>query len=431
MPKTVLLADDSVTIQKVVGISLAGEDITLITVDNGDAAVEQAREKRPDVVLADIVMPGKDGYEVCQAIKSDPALQHIPVILLTGTFEAFDDERAQQVGAAAHISKPFEAQTLVDQVNRVLAGAPAAAPPAAAPAAAAPAAAAGQAPAEAFDFLDDSLGSVSAPDQEPALETETPLDLGSTADPLAFGDTTPSAEATAPTDEPSAAEQTIAMAERTIANLDDGPGAADSTTLTSQGLPDDDATATPDPGSSADDLSLGPDSSAGTVDDLLDFGFAKPGPGAASGDDLLLGIGVDDLAQATVVDPSGVSNFDVSASDLAGPLEAGSAPSAPADEPADAGQTVLEPPAPPPAAAGAPPELSAEATLKEIAPRLRKQLHETLEKIAWESFGDVTDKIVRQALERVEAIAWEVIPHMAETLIREEIRRMKRDVDES
>ncbi|MEE9607374.1 MAG: response regulator, partial [Myxococcota bacterium] len=221
MPKTVLLADDSVTIQKVVGISLAGEDITLITVDNGDAAVEQAREKRPDVVLADIVMPGKDGYEVCQAIKSDPALQHIPVILLTGTFEAFDDERAQQVGAAAHISKPFEAQTLVDQVNRVLAGAPAAAPPAAAPAAAAPAAAAGQAPAEAFDFLDDSLGSVSAPDQEPALETETPLDLGSTADPLAFGDTTPSAGATAPTDEPSAAEQTIAMAERTIANLHD------------------------------------------------------------------------------------------------------------------------------------------------------------------------------------------------------------------
>ena len=205
MPKTVLLADDSVTIQKVVGISLAGEDITLITVDNGDAAVEQAREKRPDVVLADIVMPGKDGYEVCQAIKSDPALQHIPVILLTGTFEAFDDERAQQVGAAAHISKPFEAQTLVDQVNRVLAGAEAGAAPAAAPTATAP----GQAPAEAFDFLDDNLGSVSAPDQEPALETETPLDLGSTADPLAFGDTTPSVGATGPTDEPSVAEQTI------------------------------------------------------------------------------------------------------------------------------------------------------------------------------------------------------------------------------
>ena len=64
MPKTLLLADDSVTIQKVVGISFASEDITLITVDNGDDAIVKAREIRPDMVLADVVMPGKNGYEV-------------------------------------------------------------------------------------------------------------------------------------------------------------------------------------------------------------------------------------------------------------------------------------------------------------------------------------------------------------------------------
>ena len=86
MPRTLLLADDSVTIQKVVGISFASEDVALITVDNGDDAIARARELRPDIVLADVVMPGKSGYEVCEAIKSDPDLQHIPVLLLTGTF---------------------------------------------------------------------------------------------------------------------------------------------------------------------------------------------------------------------------------------------------------------------------------------------------------------------------------------------------------
>jgi CheY-like chemotaxis protein len=70
MAKTLLLADDSVTIQKVVGISFASEDISITTVDNGDDALIKAKELRPDVVLADVVMPGKSGYEVCEAISS-------------------------------------------------------------------------------------------------------------------------------------------------------------------------------------------------------------------------------------------------------------------------------------------------------------------------------------------------------------------------
>ncbi len=121
MPKTLLLADDSVTIQKVVGISFANEDVALLTVDNGDDAIARARETRPDIVLADVVMPGMNGYEVCEAIKSDPQLRSTPVLLLTGTFEAFDEERAARAGADGHITKPFEAQALVDQVNARLA----------------------------------------------------------------------------------------------------------------------------------------------------------------------------------------------------------------------------------------------------------------------------------------------------------------------
>jgi CheY-like chemotaxis protein len=177
MPKTLLLADDSVTIQKVVGLSFANEDVSLVTVDNGDDAIARARSLRPDVVLADVVMPGKNGYEVCEAIKGDPALRHIPVLLLTGTFEAFDEERARRVGADGHITKPFEAQALVDTVNGLLARAvtappmalsqaitaPTPAPPQAAPAASAPptvvAAPAAPIPVgeESYDFFDDDV----------------------------------------------------------------------------------------------------------------------------------------------------------------------------------------------------------------------------------------------------------------------------------
>ncbi len=131
MPKTLLLADDSVVIQKLVGLSFANEDVKLLTTDNGDDAISMARERRPDIVLADVVMPGRSGYEVCQAIKGDPALAHIPVILLTGTFEAFDEARARAVGSDGHITKPFEAQALVERVNTMLreaAKAPVAAP---------------------------------------------------------------------------------------------------------------------------------------------------------------------------------------------------------------------------------------------------------------------------------------------------------------
>ena len=89
MPKNLLLADDSITIQKVVGITFANEDYKVTSVDNGEDAIAKARELKPDVILADVVMPKRNGYEVCEAVKADPALAKIPVLLLSGTFEAF------------------------------------------------------------------------------------------------------------------------------------------------------------------------------------------------------------------------------------------------------------------------------------------------------------------------------------------------------
>ena len=125
MPKTLLLADDSVTIQKVVGITFANEDVDLVTVDNGDSALESALARKPDLVLADIGMPGLDGYALCAAIRAEPTLAAVPVLLMTGTFETYDEARANEVGASGHIAKPFEAQALVDQVYAILEAGPA------------------------------------------------------------------------------------------------------------------------------------------------------------------------------------------------------------------------------------------------------------------------------------------------------------------
>jgi CheY-like chemotaxis protein len=118
MPKSVLVADDSLTIRKVVGMLFATEDLTLTAVDNGIDAVARARELRPDLVLADCMMPGKNGYDVCSELKNDPNTAHIPVLLLAGTFEPFDPARAQACGANGHIPKPFDSTSFLDRVKQ-------------------------------------------------------------------------------------------------------------------------------------------------------------------------------------------------------------------------------------------------------------------------------------------------------------------------
>ncbi|MDQ6894314.1 MAG: response regulator [Acidobacteriota bacterium] len=125
MAKKILLADDSLTIQKVVELTFSDSDYELFSVSNGQKALDRVREFRPDLILADAVMPEKNGYEVCEAIKGDPATAKIPVILLSGTFEPFDRERAERIGADAIVSKPFDSQQLLAQVDALLDRSPA------------------------------------------------------------------------------------------------------------------------------------------------------------------------------------------------------------------------------------------------------------------------------------------------------------------
>ncbi|HKD11304.1 MAG TPA: response regulator [Thermoanaerobaculia bacterium] len=125
MPKKILLADDSLTIQKVVELTFSDSDYELICVSNGQKALDRIRDERPDLVLADVVMPEKNGYEVCEALKSNPATARIPVMLLSGTFEPFDRDRAERIGADSIVSKPFDSQQLIAQVEALLDRSPA------------------------------------------------------------------------------------------------------------------------------------------------------------------------------------------------------------------------------------------------------------------------------------------------------------------
>jgi len=124
MSKKLLLADDSITIQKVIGITFANEDVDLAIADNGDTALEMAQDQTPDLILADVLMPGKNGYELCEAVKSDPQFKGVPVLLLSGTFEPFDEDKARASGADDWIAKPFESQALIDKVKELLQRAP-------------------------------------------------------------------------------------------------------------------------------------------------------------------------------------------------------------------------------------------------------------------------------------------------------------------
>jgi CheY-like chemotaxis protein len=120
MGARILVADDSVTIQKVVELTFGKEDFALTQARSGGEAIQKAKEIRPDLVLLDLVMPDMNGYDVCAALRSDPTLRSVPIIFLAGAFESFDRQRGAQVGANDVVTKPFESQVLIGKVKQLL-----------------------------------------------------------------------------------------------------------------------------------------------------------------------------------------------------------------------------------------------------------------------------------------------------------------------
>ena len=120
MAHKLLLADDSVTIQRVIELTFADEDIEVTTVGDGQLAIDRLDTDPPDIILADVDMPKRDGYEVAAYVKSRPKLAHIPVVLLTGAFEPIDQARAAAAGSSDVLAKPFEPQMVINRVKELL-----------------------------------------------------------------------------------------------------------------------------------------------------------------------------------------------------------------------------------------------------------------------------------------------------------------------
>ena len=103
----ILVADDNTNIQKMVVLAFEERGVDVVAVGNGEAAVRRIPDANPDLVLADVFMPVRNGYEVCEFVKKDTRFAHVPVILLVGAFDPLDEKEARRVGADGVLKKPF------------------------------------------------------------------------------------------------------------------------------------------------------------------------------------------------------------------------------------------------------------------------------------------------------------------------------------
>jgi len=119
--KIVLCVDDSATMQQVADITFRGTEFTYVGARSFDEGLDKARAQKPIVILADSHMPGKSGYDLCLALKTEPATSNIPVAILVGNAAPYDAARGVQVGADANLPKPWDTQTMLEKVAEIVA----------------------------------------------------------------------------------------------------------------------------------------------------------------------------------------------------------------------------------------------------------------------------------------------------------------------
>jgi len=117
---TVYFIDDSATMREVIKIAFRRENIEVVACHDGETALSQMSQQKPDVVISDLIMPGKDGYEVCQSIKQNPATSNTPVVLMSGVVNKQVAEKAFSVKADELIRKPFQPGDLIGRVKQLL-----------------------------------------------------------------------------------------------------------------------------------------------------------------------------------------------------------------------------------------------------------------------------------------------------------------------
>lgn len=218
MARKVLVADDSLKIQRELTQLLEAEGVEVVTVSNGEHAVRQLPKAKPDLVLADLFMPVRTGYEVCEYIKTNEEYSHIPVLLLASKMEPYDQAEAQRMQADGKVEKPFAdtgAVVAMIQSHLQKVAAPESAAPieefaAAVPAESEPApTAAAEAPASGVEL---------EPEPEPFATRPEPVRFEDQSAPLGFSDMEEPAEATpAPVETaPAELEDVVDLSEATI-----------------------------------------------------------------------------------------------------------------------------------------------------------------------------------------------------------------------
>ncbi len=128
MAQTILVADDSATMRQVVTMAFKGSAFRVVAVGGGEEALQAAYDHRPSVVLLDYQMPDRSGFEVCRAMKADPNLRHIPVLMMGGAYHPFSEDEARRSGSDDVILKPFRTDAIHEKVTRLASAGASAAP---------------------------------------------------------------------------------------------------------------------------------------------------------------------------------------------------------------------------------------------------------------------------------------------------------------
>jgi CheY-like chemotaxis protein len=398
MSGTILLADDSLTIQKVVELTFADTNYRVVAVSSGDELLVRLTDSRPDLIICDVIMPGKDGYEVCQQIKSSSEWLHLPVILLTGTFEPFDRDRAIAAGCSEIITKPFEARKLVDTVERLIGG------------------------PETQSRQTAGAGPSVAYDDETWPEEATPIDVPTVADPEEFG-----TQLSAPRAEEDGIEFTTSgFAEMEAAGrAPRGPstgGAADDGLEYEFGDSDDENSAGIAPSRPSPAMAVDP--SAQTVRIDISSIDQEPEPGH---EQLHFEAPIDDAAPARAAVDSAQFGRQTPEESAAAPFptpdrEPFEAPAPAAtdeagedkfkDEPSMADTSPVDLPPEDGDSAGAAPTVGPFTLTEDDIDRIAR-------------------RVIELASDRLDQIAWEIVPDMAEIVVRQRIRELEAESEAS
>jgi CheY-like chemotaxis protein len=121
-PRLILIVDDEPSVRAMVQASIRAKSTHYTAIEVGTAmgALDQARERQPDLILLDVALPDRDGFWVCSELKSDPATAHIVVVMLTAMGLPSDRDKAMAVGADGYIVKPFSPRALLEELDQRL-----------------------------------------------------------------------------------------------------------------------------------------------------------------------------------------------------------------------------------------------------------------------------------------------------------------------